>query len=521
MKRIKALLLLTLLLVLPIKAQQDASRFRVITSPTPQKSFENDSRQNLTELQSKIREILTRDYLRRSRLGIKILSLDTGKVIFEEDSEKLFMPASNMKNFTVAAAIEKLTPNFTFVTSVYSSTKPDKDGILHSDLIIYGRGDPTISFGISSDDEINAMEKLADKIVSLGIKKIKGKLIGDESFFTGTKIPYTWEWEDLQWYYGAQVSALTINDNVAKLFIIPSMNEGEQAKIQVLPVESGLFLINKVETSKAGVPRKINITRKLGTNIVQVTGSIPKDDKGYEAFVSIPDPALTFTSILRSILERKGVIIEGQTETADAETRKQQPLPKDLVELTRLESPPLFLIAQKTMKPSQNLYTEILLRTLGENVPTESAKPEWTSSDKGIAVIDKFLQEIGIPQGSVLMYDGSGLSRHNLVTPNAVVSLYAFMHKSRFSQAWTESLTIGGVDGTLKNRFRGTKAENNVRGKTGTISQVSSLSGYVTTAAGERLAFSIIVNNFPDQNLRVSVIDEIVLLLANFNGRLN
>lgn len=522
MRKNLLLFLITFTFALQPKAQQS-----IIPTPTPistPKQFlekKTKQTQTLAELQLKIKEILLRDYFKRARVGLKIVSLDTGKVIFEEDSEKLFIPASNMKNFTVAAALEKLTPDFTFITSVYCTKKPDDNGVLNGDLIIYGRGDPTISFGINESDETRGMERLAEEIISSGIKKIKGKLIADESFFSGTPIPYTWEWEDLQWYYGARVSALTINDNVAKIVIKPGEKEDDPAIIQVLPVESGLFIINKTQTVSSNLPRRIDIIRKLGTNLVEVSGQIPKSDKPYEVFVSIPNPAMTFACILRSILQRKGVVIEGETETVDFETRKQIPLPKELIEIARLESPPLSLIAKKTMKPSQNLYTEILLRTLGEKIPLENAKPEWTSADKGIAVIHKFLQEIGIPEGDVLMYDGSGLSRHNLVTPNAVTSLYVFMNKSHYSQAWLDSLTIAGVDGTLRSRFRGTKAENNVRGKTGTIGQVSSLSGYVSSLSGEKLAFSIIVNNFPDLNLRVSAIDEIVLLLANFNGKSN
>lgn len=478
--------------------------------------------QTLDELQTKIRQILQRESLKRSRIGIKILSLDTGKTLFEEDAEKFFMPASNMKNFTVAAALEKLTPNFTFITSVYATEKPDSQGILKGDLIIYGRGDPTIAYGIDDKDEIKGLEKLVERIIATGIKRIEGNIIGDESFFTGTAIPYTWEWEDLQWYYGAPISALTINDNAAKILITPASKVGAPAIIQLLPPESGLVIVNNTETSEENLPRKIVINRKLGTNVLIISGSIAKNAKPFESFVSIPNPAMTFVSILRALLEKHGVVITGKTEVLDSEARKINPLPKNLLEIARLESPPLSLIAQKTMKPSQNLYTELILRAMGENILLENYKPEWNSADKGIAIVDKFLNEIGVSPGSVLMYDGSGLSRHNLVTPNAIATLYSFMaNKSKSSKEWLESLTVAGVDGTLSSRFKGTLAERNVRGKTGTINQVSSLSGYVNSISGEKFAFSIIINNAPDQSMRVSTIDEIVLLLANFAGKTN
>ena len=178
----------------------------------------------------------------------------------------------------------------------------------------------------------------------------------------------------------------------------------------------------------------------------------------------------------------------------------------------------LSIIAQKTLKPSQNLYTETLLWTIGEEVGDKS-NPNLTSQEKGIAVVKKFLQEIGVDADSVIQWDGSGLSRHNLVTPNSIVKVYEYMAKSRSSLAFGSALTIGGVDGTLKNRFKGTSAEANVRGKTGTIDQVSSLSGYVNSATGERFIFSVIVNGVNNVGTRKQIIDDIVVALANFDGR--
>ncbi|HEX6279100.1 MAG TPA: D-alanyl-D-alanine carboxypeptidase/D-alanyl-D-alanine-endopeptidase, partial [Pyrinomonadaceae bacterium] len=199
------------------------------------------------------------------------------------------------------------------------------------------------------------------------------------------------------------------------------------------------------------------------------------------------------------------------------------------VELLKLESAPLSVIAAQTMKPSQNMYTETLLWTLGEHERNSTIAPGGgapvstaDSAELGIASVKKFLTGIGVAPDGIVQYDGSGLSRHNLITPSAVVQLYTYMAKqSRHSKAWRDSLTIGGVDGTLRNRFRGTRANNNVRGKTGTIDQVSALSGYVTTAAGEELVFSMVVNGVAQTSTRVGLIDEMVTHLANFNGRID
>lgn len=524
-----------LLLTLAVSAQE-TQRTRVIGSPTPTPKPSASvsptplprvapapavvAPLSVSDLQEKIRSILLRPALERGRVGVKIVSLDTGKIVFEESGEKFFMPASNMKNFTVAAALEKLTPDFRFVTSVYAPTAPDASGTIRGDLIIYGRGDPSISTAFNDKDYFRGMNNLVDKIVAAGVKRIEGNLIGDESYFTGGTLPDTWEWDDLQWYYGAEVSALTVNDNALDLIVRPSATVGAPASVQLLPAGSGVVLVNSTQTGATGSQRTIGIRRKPGTNIVEVFGSIAKGAPTYTNYVSVPKPAMFFVSLLRQLLEQKGVAVTGATRTVDADFRKNAPLPTNLIEITKLESPPLSLIAQKTMKPSQNLYTELILRAMGEAIG-DKTNPRWTSKDRGVAVVDKFMQEIGASPGSVLMYDGSGLSRHNLITPNAVAQLYTFMDKSRFAQAWRDSLTIAGIDGTLQNRFKGTRGENNIRGKTGTIDQVSSLSGYLTTAAGERLVFSLITNNIPEGRQRTATIDEIALLLVNFNGKTN
>ncbi|HEY0047732.1 MAG TPA: D-alanyl-D-alanine carboxypeptidase/D-alanyl-D-alanine-endopeptidase [Pyrinomonadaceae bacterium] len=515
---------------------QETQRERVIAAPTPTVTAKPTvsptvspatvptatprlaALQTIPELQAKIRSIILRPQLQRGQIGVKIISLDTNKVIFEENAEKYFMPASNMKSFTVSAALEKLTPDFRFVTSVYAPASPDASGTIRGDLIIYGRGDPSISTAFNDKDYFKGMNNLAEKIVASGVKRVEGALIGDESYFTGDALPASWEWDDLQWYYGAEVSALTVNDNALDLIVRPGSAIGAPAGVQLLPNVNGVLLVNNTKTSAAGTRRDIGIRRRLGTNVIEVFGSMPLGAGAYTNYVSLPKPALVFVSMLRQLLEQKGVVVTGQTRAVDAEFRKNAPLPANLVEVTKLESPPLALIAAKTMKPSQNLYTELILRAMGESIG-DRANQRWTSADRGIAVVDKFLQEIGVAAGSVLMYDGSGLSRHDLITPSAVVQLYSYMSRSRFAPVWRDSLTVAGVDGTLSNRFKGTRGENNVRGKTGTIDQVSSLSGYMTTVAGERLAFSFITNNIPSGSLRTGTIDEIVVLLANFNGR--
>lgn len=478
--------------------------------------------QTLSELQAKIRLSSTRYDIRRGSIGIKIVSLDTGKVVYEENAEKYFMPASNMKNFTVAAALEKLSPDFRFITSVFATSRPDANGVLKGDLTIYGRGDVSFSTAFHSGDYYKSLDELADKIIQAGVKRIEGNLIGDESYFNGSAIPPSWEWDDLQWYYGAEVSALPFNDNTLDLRITPS-SVGSPCLVSLLPSNPVMRVINNCLTTTADVKRDLTVKKALEQNVLQVSGTMPVGDRGFANPITVSRPAELFIALLRQRLEKKGVVITGGVRVIGAKEKISLSNVSTItpLEIARRESPPLSLIAAKTMKPSQNLYTETLLWTLGEQLG-DKTNPKATSAERGIGVVRKFLDEIGVASDSIIQWDGSGLSRHNLITPAANITLYSYMAKqSRYSSAWLDSLTIGGVDGTLKNRFKEAKTFNNVRGKTGTIDQVSALSGYVTTAAGEKVVFSIIINGVNDGRLRVEIIDEIVTHLATFDGKLN
>lgn len=509
------------------------SKSTVTPTPTPLPAVSpKPSVQSLADLQYRIRSVLARPELQRGHIGVKIVSLDTDKVVFEQNAEKYFMPASNMKSFTVATALEKLSPNFRFITSVYAPSQPDENGTIKGDLIIYGRGDVSISTAFNESDYYRGIDALAEKIVQSGVKRIEGNLVGDESYFSGNPIPPSWEWDDLQWYYGAEISALALNDNAVDLSIKPGFHNAP-CIVQIQPANTLYRVINRCQTTDRQVKRDIKVTKKIDQNILEVSGTMPVGDSGYNGSVTISRPAALFIEMLRQRLLQKGVVITGKNLLKEINEQNASSLSSPLMEIAKLESPPFSLIAAKTMKPSQNLYTETILWTLGEQIlrkrqisetygngQNQGDVPIGTSGELGVKVVKDFLKQIGIPSDSVIQWDGSGLSRHNLITPSAAVSLYTYMAKqSRNSSVWHNSQTIGGVDGTLRNRFKGTKAEANVRGKTGTIDQVSALSGYVTTASGEKLVFSILVNGVPETRMRVGAIDEIILALANFDGK--
>lgn len=496
-------------------------------------------------LRAGIAEVLRAPELAPAMLGIKVVSLDTGRVLFEENAEKLLVPASNMKLYTVAAALDHLGADFRFNTSVYAQELPDKKGKLRGDLVLYGRGDPTFATRFTGGDYFKAIDELAARVVAAGVRQVEGDIVGDESYFAGPPRSPGWEWDDLQWYYGADVSALTVNDNALDLSVKPGARAGDAAvvttgptspvirvvvarnKEEVADVPHFLTFVNRVTTAPRGMKRDISVHRPLGQSLIEVSGQIALDDPGYTGSVAAARPALLFTSMLRAALEKQGVSIKGRTRVVAAPMRQEiEPLivagvpskPPYPVEIAKRESPPFSEIAAHTLKPSQNLYTELILRALGKNFT--QLDPKQTSAELGLSLVRAFLMKAEIDFSHLAFVDGSGLARQNLITADSTVQLLVHMNKHRHAQVWRDAQPVAGVDGTLRGRMRNTAAAGNLRAKTGTLNNVSGLSGYVTTAAGERLAFSIIVNHYPDNNPpRQNYMDTIAVLLASLAVR--
>jgi D-alanyl-D-alanine carboxypeptidase/D-alanyl-D-alanine-endopeptidase (penicillin-binding protein 4) len=497
---------------IPSVAQVAATR---TTSTSPPRTVE--------ELRMRIQDVLRRPELAPAQVAVKVASLDTGRTLYEENAGKLMLPASVMKIYTVAAALDRLSPDYRFKTSVYAPARPDASGTVRGDLKIYGRGDPTIAATFNNGDYYKAIDELAASIAAAGVRRVEGDLVGDESYFTGPPLGFAWSWADLQWYYGAEVSALTVNDNALDLFVKPGAGVGAQCSVTTGPVTPLVTIVNRTTTTARGSKRDLSVYRAIGENVIEVGGSLPLDDKGYTGDIAISHPALLFVYMLRAALSQRGVTITGKSRTIDAPSLVSARLPSTsaLVELASRQSPPLGVIAAQTLKPSQNLYAELILRTLGREVGANAdLTGPATSEGAGVQVVKNFLREARVDQSGVVMVDGSGLSRRDLITASATVQLLTYMSGHRYAAQFRDALPIAGVDGTLSKRMKGTPAANNVRAKTGTIETCATLSGYVTSAAGEHLVFSVLLNNYPeDSGARRTVTDEIAVLLASFSGK--
>jgi D-alanyl-D-alanine carboxypeptidase/D-alanyl-D-alanine-endopeptidase (penicillin-binding protein 4) len=454
--------------------------------------------------------------------GVKIVSLDTGVAVFEHNADKYFNPASNAKLYTAALALDRLGGDFRMKTSIYAATRADEAGAIKGDLIIYGRGDPSFAARWNGGDYYKGMDRIVSALESAGVKSIEGDLVGDESYFTGPPYGSGWEWDDLQWYYGAAATALSINDNSVDLFVTPAERAGIPCRITTGPQTSFVTIMNRTRTVAKGATSRISVYRPVGENIIYVSGSLAVGDRGFTGYVAVHNPSALFVMMLKDALEKKGITVKGRTRVIDWKYREVTPIEAaKMVEIAAIDSPPVKDILRETLKPSQNLYAQLLLLAVGAQAQVSNLKPQLTE-DAGIEAMNALLEGVGIRKGDVMLEEGSGLSRRNIITPAATVELLKFMSRHRWAEAYRDSLPIAGVDGTLEKRMKDTAASGNVRAKTGTLRYVYTLSGYATTASGERLAFSIMLNNSNTPDRTISPrddLDAIAVMLATFTGR--
>jgi D-alanyl-D-alanine carboxypeptidase/D-alanyl-D-alanine-endopeptidase (penicillin-binding protein 4) len=441
------------------------------------------------DLPAKIRKVLGEGpAIERGFLGLKIVDLATGKVLFEDHANSLFVPASNSKLFAAALALVRLGPDYRFRTTVIAGKEPDSEGRLDGDLSLIGGGDPNLSgrelpYRVDSPpgDALQAIEDLAGQIVARGVRRIEGDIVGDDTAYTWAPYPPGWALDDALWEYGAPVSALTINDNTFTLKILP----GDPARISVDPPLDFYQIDNLL---RPGSERKIKVDREAGSRQLRVSGTLPLRGAGQSEILAIHDPALYAAVALRDALTRRGVDVRGEAVARHALPGEPAALPVG-VELARRDSGPLLEDLRVTAKVSQNLHAELMVRAVGR------ARRGSGSLEAGLEEMQEFAKEIGITPDEFQPRDASGLSRLNLVSPAAVVKLLQFMYRSPQRENWIGLLPIGGEDGTLQTRLRNTSAARRIHAKTGSLTHVNSLSGYAERADGTMLAFSFLTNN--------------------------
>ena len=469
-----------------------------------------------SSLEKRIDAVLSAPDLQRGFWGIQVVAIPSGKLLYSQNADKLFTPASNTKLFTTAAALALIGPTYQFRTTVETSGTLDKYGRLTGDLVLVGRGDPNLSgrelpYSLRTqrdDDPIRVLEQLADSLVQKGVKYIDGDIVADDSYFAFERYGEGWSQDDLVWADGAPVSALTINDNVVFVNILPADRAGERAFVNITPFAEYYRIDNRIITTPAGTGRKIFINREPGSTVLTLWGNMPLDDAGANEALAIEDPAEFAAELFRHLLEARGIAVYGKDKTRHTElaslstvsvtalaparggddtTRSMQPQP---LILASYQSKPLIEDVRVINKVSQNLHAEILLRLLGREKGTAG------TVEGGLEVLRGFLNQAGISKDDYAFYDGSGLSRQNLVTPRAVVQLLTYAASQPWGNTFRDTLPVGGVDGSLSERFKNRDSQGRIDGKTGSLGGVKTLSGYAVTDSGQQIAFSILSNNF-------------------------
>jgi D-alanyl-D-alanine carboxypeptidase/D-alanyl-D-alanine-endopeptidase (penicillin-binding protein 4) len=453
------------------------------------------------ELQRELSAHIGQPKFAAAQWGVKVVSLDSGAVLFETNAHKLLKPASNAKIFTGALALDIIKPEGRIRTSILVKEGPDGNGRLAGDLIVYGRGDPTFSARFQNGNYSNLLGRVVEAIRAAGIREIAGDVVGDETFFSGPRLGSGWAWDDLQYYYGAEVSSLSVQDNVVDLTITPGLKAGEPCRIGVKPETSYLEFINRTRTTGTNVPAAISVMRLPGERRVHVTGTLPLRYGTYVDAVTVPDPAQWFVEMLSESLAKERVVVRGKARTRSwPDDAKLDVAAYKEVGFT--ESTPMREIVPNMLKPSQNLYAQLLFLQAG----ARSATAANSTEDAGIKAMRAFVKRAGIDPGEVLLEEGSGLSRSSLVTPDALVSILKYMAGHPQAGVFREALP-GPGEGTLRNRFRdwregaprsnaGGNKKIELRAKTGSLRYVSSLSGYLRRGDGENLAFALILNAY-------------------------
>jgi|HubBroStandDraft_1064217.scaffolds.fasta_scaffold01200_14 D-alanyl-D-alanine carboxypeptidase/D-alanyl-D-alanine-endopeptidase (penicillin-binding protein 4) len=462
---------------------------------------------------------------RTSFWGVRIVDLQQNRVVFERNSNRLFLPASNAKLFTTALALVRLGPDYRFQTRVLADRTPGADGCVES-LRLVGGGDPNLSGraipykrDAPSGDPLAAIEDLASQVAARGVRCVSADIVGDDTTYVWQPYADGWSIDDPVWDYGAPVGALSINDNTLSVTVLPGSQETDPARIVLTPPVEYYEIDNRVRTSAAQsrVERKITIDRLPGARQLRIWGALPLKDPGDPEVLGIDDPALYAACALRDALARRGIAIRGEARAVHLYPNQvtdlkngPAPEPEAGVELARRDSAPLLEDLRITDKVSQNLHAEMALLAVAK------ARRHIGSHEAGIAERQAFLDEIGVDRASYNLVDGSGLSRLDLVTPAAVVRLLAYMYHAAARDAWVSLLPVAGEDGTLHARFVGTAIAGRIFAKTGTLSHVGALSGYARRKNGDMLAFSILVNNYngPAADVRAAI-DRICALMLD------
>ena len=508
-----------------------------------------------TPLASRIDAILAEPDVAHAQFGISATTLN-GESLYGLNDDRLFTPASTAKLTTTAAAFALLPVNtLRWTTEVVADGDVDAGGTLHGNILLLGSGDPSLSARVypyqepaaagaahptSADEEsrqgnetaaANAMrvlDLLAQEVVQDGVRTVSDDVIGDDTFFLNEPYGHAWQWNDLQWSYGAPVSALTFNDNAVQLTLTPDPANQGAPVANWMPSFSYFTLDNQMGVAAAGTAAFPGIGRDPGSLLVRAWGTAPAN--GLRLSLAVQDPAEFAAAAFKQVLQGRGVTIDGNSTSRHKDplgngnfaAERAEPVTFHPVNLTTIAgegewrrvlaahiSPPIAQDIAIINKTSQNLHAELLLRLLGK------LEGNAGSFEEGARVVRQFMVNAGIADGDFFLYDGSGMSGDDRIAPRAFTRLLTYAAHQPWGEEWRATLPVAGVDGTLEGRFRNTRLAGHLWAKTGTLNEATGLAGYLTAASGQTIAFSVLVNGRrPGSDAEMRAVDRIVEAIA-------
>jgi D-alanyl-D-alanine carboxypeptidase/D-alanyl-D-alanine-endopeptidase (penicillin-binding protein 4) len=471
------------------------------------------TRPDLARFATRVSVALGEQHAAKAAWGIIVVDQATGETLYERNADLYFTPASNAKLYTSAFALATLGPDYHFRTTIESAAPPDATGRVHGDIVFVGRGDPDLSNRkfpyVQKAERDGIPEKviaeLADGVAAKGVKQIDGDIVADDSYFAYDPYPEGWSVGDLYFSFGAPISAIDLDDNTLTVTVQPGEHLGDPAVLAIEPWAGYETFGHDVTTGPSTSKQRFSVVRQPGPSPILLRGSIPLDAPPAKLDLALEEPAEYTGRLLKLLLAARGVRVVGGVRVqhgappereADGSTALVPPaapavVTADPVVLAEHISPPLLESIRMLNKISQNLHAELLLRTIARE------KAGVGTTDAGVVIERNFLNSIGLADGDVVLADGSGLSRQDLVTPRATAQLLEYAARQPWGESYISTLPVAGEDGTLEDRMKGTAAAGRIHAKTGALEHVRGISGYATTVHGARVVFSMFMNNDP------------------------